>query len=96
MNDENLTPYKPGQSGNPKGKPAGTRNRSTIVREALEAILAGKDQKVVDAITAAVIEKALTGDVPAFKELMDSAFGKNADKVDATLDAKIETVGWEN
>jgi len=34
----NLTPFKPGQSGNPKGRPKGARNRlSTQFLEALEA-----------------------------------------------------------
>jgi len=66
------------------GKPKGTRNRSTIVREAIEAILKGTDQQVVDSMTAAIIEKAMGGDVPAFKELMDSAYGKVTDKVEQT------------
>lgn len=64
-----------------QGRPKGSRNRSTIVREALEAILEGSDQQVVDSITAAAIAKALTGDIPAFKELMDSGYGKNADTI---------------
>lgn len=80
-NEHNLIPAKPGEVRNPKGKPKGTRNRSTIVREALEAILAGTDQQVVDGITAAAIAKALTGDIPAFKELMDSGYGKNPDSL---------------
>jgi hypothetical protein len=34
----NLTPFKPGQSGNPKGRPKGARNRlGTHFLEALEA-----------------------------------------------------------
>jgi len=33
---ENLKPFKPGQSGNPKGKKPGTRSLSTIIREFLE------------------------------------------------------------
>jgi hypothetical protein len=36
MNDENLTSYQPGQSGNPAGKIPGTKNRSTIARKVLE------------------------------------------------------------
>lgn len=61
---------------NRAGKPKGTRNRQTIVREALEAIMAGSDQMVVDAITAAAIAKAMTGDIPAFNSLLDSGYGK--------------------
>jgi hypothetical protein len=34
-NNENLIPAKPGEIRNPKGKPKGTRNRSTIAKELL-------------------------------------------------------------
>lgn len=35
---ENLKPFKPGESGNPDGRPKGSRNRSTIVREMLSKV----------------------------------------------------------
>lgn len=91
---EHLEPhnFKPGQSGNPNGRPKGTRNRSTIVREAIEAILQGKDQQVVDAMTAAIIEKAYAGDVQAYRELMDSAYGKNADTTKHEGGQKLEII----
>ena len=34
-NEENLIPYKKGQSGNPKGSPVGSKNRSTIAKKCL-------------------------------------------------------------
>ncbi len=79
MAAEDLTPWKPGQSGNPAGKPKGARNRSTIYRQHLEKL--GKSGQVVDDIVLAAIDKALTGDINALKELMDSGYGKVADKV---------------
>lgn len=82
------TQFKPGKSGNINGRPPGARNRSTIVREAIEAILKGTDQQVVDAMTSAMIEKSMAGDVPAFKELMDSAYGKLTDKTQLSGDAE--------
>ncbi len=95
-NSENLTPWKPGHSGNPKGRPKGSRNRSTIMRELLEltAVENVKDYQkaimgddfqpdtIADQIAAAIVMKALDGDVAAFKELMDSAFGKLTDRVE--------------
>jgi len=36
-------PWKPGQSGNPDGKPAGTKNRATILNEMLALGLKKKD-----------------------------------------------------
>ena len=37
-NEENLIPYKKGQSGNPNGRPKGSKNRSTIAKKWLQAI----------------------------------------------------------
>lgn len=92
---ENLKSWKPGESGNPAGKPKGTRNRSTIVRELLEAKafkkftdqqkeLIGDDhdpKTLADQMAAALALRALQGDPAAFKELMDSSYGKLTDKV---------------
>jgi metal-responsive CopG/Arc/MetJ family transcriptional regulator len=76
---------------NKNGRPKGSRNRSTIVREAIEAILEGTDQQVVDAMTSAIIRKASEGDVAAYRELLDSAYGKNTDKVEAEVKAEVTT-----
>lgn len=93
---ENLRPFKPGQSGNPAGRPKGARSRSTIIREILErAALTkiteaqreamGEDydpQTLADQIAAAIALKAASGDVAAFNAIMDSGYGKLTDKVD--------------
>ena len=81
--------FPPGKTGNPNGRPKGTRNRSTIVREWLEATesmknpITGQSEKLTqyDIITLALIQKARKGDVQAFKELMDSSFVKIPDKL---------------
>ena len=76
--------FKKGQSGNPKGRPKGSRNRSTIAKKWLTAnhkvknSLTGKDEllSIEDAITLSQIRKAIEdGDVQSYKALMDSAFG---------------------
>jgi hypothetical protein len=56
--------FKPGQSGNPAGKPKGTRNRVTLLAERL---------MIADAegVVRAVIDAAKGGDVAAAKVVLD-------------------------
>lgn len=78
------TKFKPGESGNPKGRPKGSRSRSTVVKQWLEVQESAKNPitgvteslEQQDIITLALLKKARQGDVQAFKELMDSAYGK--------------------
>lgn len=76
---DGLIPFEAGKSGNPAGKPKGALNRSTLYRKHLEKI--GKNGMVVDDLILAAIDKALTGDINALKEIMDSGFGKIPDKI---------------
>jgi hypothetical protein len=60
--------FKPGESGNPRGRPPRLRNSKTAVREALQekvAILEGDRQRKLpkmDAIIRVALNKALKGD----------------------------------
>jgi len=69
-----LTPFKKGESGNPKGRP-----KMPDLREAIAKILnEEKDGKsALDAILAALRAKATKGDVRAAQELLDRGFGKS-------------------
>ena len=58
------TQFAPGQSGNPSGRPRGSRNRST---QALQAILDGESE----ALTRRAIEMALDGDTVAMRMCLD-------------------------
>ena len=95
-NPENIIPPKPGEVRNPNGRPKGSRNRSTIAREWLEMemqqnnpITKQKEKmQVQDAVTLALIGKALKGDVAAFRELMDSAYGKLINNLDVKSDGE--------
>lgn len=77
-------PWKPGESGNPTGRPRGARNRSTIVKEALEsaAFDNGADGTIADQLVWKQILKADDGDTTAFRELMDSGYGKIKETVE--------------
>lgn len=85
---KNLKPFKSGEewTGNAKGRPKGSRNRSTIVRELLEVKATdGEGGQVADQLVRSLIKKAAAGDVAAFKELFDSGYGKNTDKVESNV-----------
>lgn len=57
-------PFQPGRSGNPKGRPAGRRNKATLLLEAIT-------DSDLEAIQAKVIEKAKAGDLTAAKLIFD-------------------------
>jgi uncharacterized protein DUF5681 len=58
------SPFKKGQSGNPRGKPQGARHRAT---QAIEELLEGE----AGAIGRKVIEKALEGDATGLRLAME-------------------------
>jgi len=89
-NEQNLKPFKKGQSGNPNGRPKGSLNRSTIARKWLDTNknqvnpITNVEEQLTqeDLMTLALIKKANKGDVQAYKQLMDSAYGKATSSVD--------------
>ena len=56
--------FKPGTSGNPSGKPAGARNKTTL---AVEALLDGE----AEYLTRKAIELAKAGDMAALRLCLD-------------------------
>jgi len=95
--------FKKGESGNPKGRPKGSLNRSTIVRKWLEALenaknpITGKLESMSqeDIITLALIKKARKGDTQAYKALLDSGYGapkQEIKTVEQTQEYKITVV----
>ena len=56
--------FKPGKSGNPNGRPQGSRNKATL---ALEELLDGEGE----AITRKAVESALNGDMAAIRLCME-------------------------
>jgi len=66
-------PFKPGQSGNPAGRPKGSRNVLTVWREALTECVTRDD---VRAVFAALLKAARAGKPWAVKELFDRCAGR--------------------
>lgn len=67
------TQFEPGRSGNPAGRPRGSRNRSTL---ALEQIFEGE----AEALSRKAIEMALEGDGPAMKLCLDRLLSPRRDR----------------
>lgn len=84
--------WQSGESGNPNGRPKGSKNRSTIAKYWLEMEqsitnpLTGQNEVVSqeDAMTLALIKKAREGDTNAYKALMDSGYGAPIQQVEQT------------
>lgn len=78
------------------GRPKGSRNRSTVIREFLEANTREKnpytneEMTVLQKMTLSIIAKAMKGDVMAYNALMDNTFGKLKDKIE------VENIADEN
>ena len=71
------TQFKPGQSGNPKGRPRGTRNLSTDLKDELKTLVnvreGGKEKKVSkqQAMIMGVLAKAMGGDIKAANTVIE-------------------------
>jgi hypothetical protein len=92
-NGGTLKPFEKGESGNPNGRPKGTKNRSTIakywleINQKLKNPLTGAEETMSqeDLMTLALIKKAREGDVAAYKALMDSGYGAPIQQVEQTI-----------
>ncbi|MFK7912114.1 MAG: DUF5681 domain-containing protein [Akkermansiaceae bacterium] len=64
--------FKPGQSGNPNGRPKGTRNRYTRYRKQIEAHVPDIIEKLV--------KMAMDGDIAAARVLLDRVWPAGAEE----------------
>jgi hypothetical protein len=94
MANKDIQPrWEKGESGNPAGRPKGSKNRTTIARQWLEVNqslknpLTGEQETMSqeDLMTLALIKKAREGDVSAYKALMDSGYGQPLQQIEQTI-----------
>jgi Family of unknown function (DUF5681) len=76
--------FQPGQSGNPSGRPPGSRNKSKL---ALEALLEGE----AEGLTRKAIELAKAGDMTAMRLCMDRIYPARKDTPVCFDMPKLET-----
>jgi hypothetical protein len=94
-NPENIEKHKfeKGKSGNPEGRPKGSKNLSTILREMLneevEVIVDGKRErkKFQDIIIRKLIKKANSGNLRAIREIFDRVEGKARQFIETNITA---------
>jgi uncharacterized protein DUF5681 len=77
-------PFPPGKSGNPNGRPRGSRNHATL---AAEALLEGE----AEGITRKLIDKALEGDMTALRMCLDRLVAPRRERCISFELPKIET-----
>lgn len=83
--------FKPGESGNPNGRPKGSKNISTIIREFMDEEMTVVDpikkkemsRKISEIVVLKLIKKAIQDeDLGSIKELIDRLEGKAAQRID--------------
>lgn len=84
--------FKPGESGNPDGRPLGSKNLTTLLREALQKIAKTKDEDGAEItyellLTKRVLKKAIEqGDMRAIELIYSYLDGKPQQKHKVELD----------
>lgn len=81
--------WKPGQSGNPKGKPKGARHFSTLIREAIQKVAEGDDEPADILIVKQLVDKAKKGDLQAIDRVIDRTDGKAEQTINLEADVTI-------
>ena len=80
-----LKPFRPGQSGNPNGRPKGSRNATTL---AVESLLDGQAK----ALTQKAIDLALSGDLVALRICLDRILPPRKNRPIEFVMPPIETI----
>lgn len=80
-----LKPFRPGQSGNPNGRPKGSRNATTL---AVELLLDGQAK----ALTQKAIDLALSGDLIALRICLDRILPPRKNRPIEFVMPPIETI----
>ena len=92
------TKFKEGESGNPNGRPKGTRNLSTILKamlqEDVEVVIDGKKERrqFQEVIIRKLLKKANDGEIRAIIEIFDRVEGKAKQEIATEHSGTIEII----
>ncbi len=84
----NLKPFKPGQSGNPAGRPKKALLSDALRRQLAIAAPGMPERTQAETIAAALIAEAIAGNVQAIREVGDRTEGKPAQAIALDLDVR--------
>jgi len=88
--------FKPGESGNPKGRPKKGETLSDILREQLSSIKIeyedGTQVEAKTAIAAKLIERAMEGEILAMKYIYDRVDGRPKESIDLEHSGELTVV----
>jgi hypothetical protein len=101
-NEQNLTPFPKGVSGNPAGKPKGIPNSKTRLLRLLELVqiktnpITGEKEEftVAEQLDMMVLQKAFKGDLKAYQEILDRLEGRAKQTNEIELSGGLQ-VNWE-
>lgn len=99
---DNLVHFKPGESGNPNGRPKGVQNSKTRLLRLLELVtkvrnpVTGEDEdfSIAEQLDMQIIAKARKGDLKAYEIILDRLEGKAKQTNEIELSGGL-TVNWE-
>lgn len=92
MSKKNQTSFKPGQSGNPNGRPKREWTWASLLEQVGEEIEPKSKQKFKDLVSKKLWIKAVNGDVIAIKEILNRMDGMPVQKgeIDANVNVTLD------
>ena len=101
-NEQNLTPFPKGVSGNPSGKPKGVEHSKTRLLRLLQLVtkvrnpVTGEDEEftIAEQLDMKIIAKAMKSDIRAYQEILDRLEGRAKQTNEIELSGGLQ-INWE-
>lgn len=101
-NEQNLTPFPKGVSGNPAGKPKGVEHSKTRLLRLLQLVtkvrnpVTGEDEEftIAEQLDMKIIAKAMKSDLKAYQEILDRLEGRAKQTNEIELSGGLQ-INWE-